>query len=66
MNAVLQLTGFLAAAWVLSLLADRCYRERLPRDPRELEKVPKTTTTEPAPRVCPADVVHPSSGHRQR
>lgn len=47
MTAVLQLTEFLAVAWLLSVLADRCYRGRPPRNFRELENVPPATAAEP-------------------
>jgi hypothetical protein len=39
MTAILQLAGFLAVAWLLSVVVDRCYRGRLPREPRALRSV---------------------------
>jgi hypothetical protein len=60
MTAVLQLAEFLVAAWLLSVLADHCYRGRPPRDLRELENVPRATTAEPALHVPPAATEHPS------
>jgi hypothetical protein len=60
MTAVLQLAEFLTAAWLLSLLAYRCYRGRLPRDLRELENAPPAAAVEPGLRVPPGANGHPS------